>query len=167
MKTIALNPVPFPKDLLYTELRQGHVFINRFAETYFAHPKFSTEDAGKMTVLITSLREIGMESGAALMEIAQAIQTKDLYPCPVNTGLFLRLGWKDQPQSASTVLTGTHSAPDGSVTVFSEILEPDDAFPKGLYLRNTDGRLWLRGYICDSAYRFSGDDLFAFGTRRL
>ena len=33
---------------------------------------------------------------------------------------------------------------------------------KGLYLRNVDGKLWLRGYICDAAYRFPGDALFAF-----
>ena len=43
-----------------------------------------------------------------------------------------------------------------------EIIERDDELPKGLYLRNVDGRLWLRGYVCDSAYRFSSNDLFAF-----
>jgi hypothetical protein len=46
--------------------------------------------------------------------------------------------------------------------VLSEIIEQDDAFPKGLYLRNADGNLWLRGYICDDAYRFPGDAMFAF-----
>ena len=81
------------------------------------------------------------------------------HPC---TGLFLRLAWRDQPQSRNSVLSGTHSAPDLSVTVLSEIPEQSDAFPKGLYLRNVDGKLWLRGYICDAAYRFPGDTLFAF-----
>lgn len=64
------------------------------------------------------------------------------------------------------VLSGTHSSPDGAVTVLSELLEGDDAFPKGLYLRKVDGNLWLRGYVCDSAYRFPGDALFALEMRR-
>ena len=82
-------------------------------------------------------------------------------PCPENTGLFLRLAWKSQPQSRSSVLSGTHRSPEQSVVVLSEEMERDDAFPKGLYLRNADGILWLHGYAYDPAYRFSGADLFA------
>ena len=74
--------------------------------------------------------------------------------------------WTDQPQSQNSVLSGTHSSPDGAITVLSELLEGDDAFPKGLYLRKVDGNLWLRGYVCDSAYRFPGDALFALEMRR-
>ena len=48
----------------------------------------------------------------------------------------------------------------------SELLEGDDAFPKGLYLRKVDGGLWLRGYVCDPAYRFPGDALFALEIYR-
>ena len=79
-----------------------------------------------------------------------------------DTGFFLRLAWTDQPQSQNSTLTGTHGSPDQAVTVLSEIIEQNDTFPKGLYLRNVDGNLWLRGYVCDDAYRFPGDALFAF-----
>ncbi len=48
----------------------------------------------------------------------------------------------------------------------SEILEMDDAFPKGLYLRKVDSNLWLRGYVCDASYSFPGDALFAFQTHQ-
>ena len=48
------------------------------------------------------------------------------------------------------------------LTEVSEETKRDDAFPKGLYLRNADGILWLHGYAYDPAYRFSGADLFAF-----
>lgn len=34
--------------------------------------------------------------------------------------------------------------------------------PRSLYLRKVEGVLWLRGYVCDAAYRWLGDDLFAF-----
>ena len=115
-----------------------------------------------MTIAIASLREIGLENGATLNEIFQQIEKLGFKPCPTNTGLFLRFSWKNQPQSQNSILSRTHSSPEQAVVVLSERIETDDAFPKGLYLRNVDGRLWLRGYVCDAAYRFSGDDLFAF-----
>lgn len=115
-----------------------------------------------MTIVIASLREIGLENGAALNEIFQQTEKISLKPCPTNTGLFLRFTWKNQPQSQNAILSGTHSSPEQAVVVLSEIMERDDTFPKGLYLRNVDGRLWLRGYVCDSEYRFSSNDLFAF-----
>ena len=64
--------------------------------------------------------------------------------------------------SRNSVLSGTHRAPDQAVTVLTAVLEEDNDFPKGLYLRNADGKLWLRGYVCDAEHHFSGDDLFAF-----
>lgn len=69
---------------------------------------------------------------------------------------------KASPKAAASVLSGTHRSPEQSVVVLSEETERDDAFPKGLYLRNADGILWLHGYAYDPAYRFSGADLFAF-----
>ena len=162
MIKIELSPAAFPKEELSNRLTEENIRINRHAEAYFAHPGFSTELAGALSIAIVSLAEQGFSEGATLEEIADAIPEKGLAPCPVNAGLFLRLAWKDQDRSRNSVLTGTHSAPDGAVTVFSDILEKDDAFPKGLYLRNVDGELWLRGYVCDAEYRFPGDALFAF-----
>lgn len=108
------------------------------------------------------LEEIGLKNGVALHEIFRQAKKIGCRPCPENTGLFLRLAWKSQPQSRSSVLSGTHRSPEQSVVVLSEETERDDAFPKGLYLRNADGILWLHGYAYDPAYRFSGADLFAF-----
>ena len=118
-----------------------------------------------MTAAILSLEELGLERGASLDELFQLIKETQFAPCPPDTGFFLRLTWTDQPQSQDSVLTGTHRSPDQAVTVLSEPLERDDAFPKGLYLRKVDGHLWLRGYVCDSAYRFPGDALFALAIR--
>ena len=116
-----------------------------------------------MSVLIVSLAELGFENGATLNEILRKVsESAEFEPCPPNAGLFLRFAWKDQPESRNSVLSGTHEAPDLSVTVLSEPLEKDDSFPKGLYLRNVDGNLWLRGYICDDSYQFPKDALFAF-----
>ena len=166
MKRIALKTSPFPKDQIVRVLEEHNIFVNKYAEVFFSHPAFSTEHTEEMTIAVASLREIGLEDGATLNEIIQQLEKTGCGPCPVNTGLFLRLSWKDQPQSQNSVLSGTHRSPDQAVTVLSEIIERDDTFPKGLYLRNVDGRLWLRGYVCDSSYRFSGDDLFAFACSK-
>ena len=162
MEFITLKRNPFPKNRISHKLEEHDILINRYAEVFLAHPAFSTENTREMTIAIASLREIGLENGGTLNEIFRQIEKSGFKPCPINTGLFLRLAWKNQPQSQNSVLSGTHGSPDQAVVVLSEPIETEDAFPKGLYLRNVDGRLWLRGYVCDSAYRFSGDDLFAF-----
>ena len=162
MEFITLKRNPFPKNRISHKLVEHDILINRYAEVFLAHPAFSTENTREMTIAIASLREIGLENGGTLNEIFRQIEKSGFKPCPINTGLFLRFAWKNQPQSQNSVLSGTHGSPDQAVVVLSEPIETEDAFPKGLYLRNVDGRLWLRGYVCDSAYRFSGDDLFAF-----
>lgn len=129
---------------------------------FFAHPAFSTCGQMSKVIAVASLKEIGLEDGGTLNEIRNYVTASGYQLCPMSTGLFLRIAWTDQPESINAVLSGTHSAPDGSVTVLSENPETDDAFPKGLYLRNVEGQLWLRGYVCDQDYRFSGSDLFAF-----
>ena len=162
MEFITLKAVPFPKNQIFNKPEEQNILINRYAETFFAHPTFFTDHTREMTIAIASLQEIGFENGATLKEIFQQVEKLRLKPCPTNTGLFLRLLWKNQPQSQNTILSGTHCSPEQAVVVLSEPIERDDTFPKGLYLRNVEGRLWLRGYVCDSDYRFLSDDLFAF-----
>lgn len=162
MEFITLKPASFPKDQIMTRLEEHHVQINPYAREFFLHPAFSTSQPGEMTIAVASLQEIGLAHGGTLQEIFQQIGKCQLKPCPANAGLFLRLAWHHQPQSRSSVLSGTHRSPEQAVVVLSEPVEKDDAFPKGLYLRNVDGTLWLRGYVCDASYRFSCHDLFAF-----
>ena len=160
---MTLRPTPFPKSCIRVILDQHEIMVNHYAREYFAHPGFVTEQAEETILTIVSLREIGLEHGATLAEISRQIEKKGFLPCLANTGLFLRLVWKHQQQSNNSILTGTHDAPDQAVMVFSELLERDDAFPKGLYLCNVNGQLWLRGYTCDSLYRFPADAMFAIG----
>lgn len=164
MLRISIKRVPCKADQALQKLKEQSILINHYAEEYISHPRFSAGQPGEMTVTIASLKELGLKNGATLDELFRHIQGTRLTPCPPDTGLFLRLAWTDQPQSHNAVLTGTHGSPDQAVTVLSETLETDDAFPKGLYLRNVAGALWLRGYVCDSGYRFPDDSLFAFET---
>lgn len=163
MKEITVKAEPFAREHLAGILKSNDIHINAYAEMLFAHPAFSTECVpSEVRVVIASLRELGFVHGAFLNEIFDCLPAYGLRPCHLNTGLFLRLAWQDQKQSRDSLLSGSHRAPDSAVTVLSRPPEENDAFPKGLYLRNVDGRLWLRGYICDASYRWSADDLFAF-----
>lgn len=162
MLRISIKRVPMTPDQSLRKLEEHGILINHYAEQYISHPRFSAGRPGEMTVAVTSLEELGLERGATLDELFRHIKGTQFSPCPPDTGFFLRLAWTDQPQSQNSILTGTHSSPNRAVTVLSEMLETDDAFPKGLYLRRVDGNLWLRGYVCDSAYSFPGDALFAF-----
>ncbi len=162
MRKIILKIKPFPVEQIPNLLKEHGILLNHYAKEFFAHPCFSIGPSGETTVTIASLQEIGLENGATISDIFTHISKIGLKACAVSTGLFLRLAWTDQPQSRNSILSGTHSIPDQAVTVLSEIIDQDDTFPKGLYLRNVDGNLWLRGYICDDTYRFPGDAMFAF-----
>ena len=162
MMVFLIKRIPLTKDQALQKLKERGILINHYAEEFISHPRFSVGQPEEMRITVSSLKELGLEKGAALGELFQHIRGTRLKPCPPDSGLFLRLAWTDQPQSRNSVLTGTHASPDRAVTVLSEMLEIDDAFPKGLYLRSVAGALWLRGYVCDSEYRFPGDALFAF-----
>ena len=158
---LSINRVPMTSEQCLQMLKERGILTNHYAQRFISHPCFSAKEPGEMTVAIASLEELGLEGGASLDELFRHITGTQFSPCPSDTGLFLRLAWTDQPQSQNSILTGTHSSPDQAVTVLSELLENDYAFPKGLYLRNVDGDLWLRGYVCDSSYRFPDDAIFA------
>lgn len=162
MKIFTLKRETLTAEQMITKLKERGVLFNRYAEEYIAHPHFSAGKPGEVTAAVVTLRELGLEEGATLEQLFQHIRTTRFRPCPPDTAFFLRLAWTDQPQSENAVLTGTHHSPDRAVMVFSEALEADDSFPKGLYLRRLGSDLWLRGYVCDSEYRFPGDALFAF-----
>lgn len=162
MRQMVLTTGSFPKDQILNELEKHDIRFNRYAEEYFSHPRFRSDHSRTFTVTIASLQEIGFDTGATLPEIFRSLPEAGLKPCSPETGLFLRLIWTDQPKSSNAILSGTHEAPDQAVTVLSEILDNSDDFPKGLYLRNVDDVLWLRGYICNSEYRFPGESIFAF-----
>ena len=164
MRQMTITTGIISKDQILNKLEEHNICINRYAEEFFSHPRFCVENSRRLTVTIAALSEIGFDNGAILADIFQRLPKVGLKPCSPETGLFLRLAWTDQPKSSNAILSGTHEAPDQAVTVLSDIFEQNDAFPKGLYLRNIDGVLWLRGYICDPGYRFPGDAMFAFET---
>ena len=166
MQEIAVTTWPIPKSRILKVLKTNDVCINEYAKTYMNHSRFQTEGVpSHITVVLCSLRELGLENGAVYADIFSKAIELGLYPCQPSTGLFLRLSYLNQAQSKDSILSGTHHSPDSAVTVLSEFFEKDDNFPKGLYLRNVDGTLWLRGYVCDETYTWSSEDVFVFEKR--
>ena len=163
MQEITVTTWSIPKSEILTVLKTNNICINVYAKVYMNHSRFQTKGVrSRIRVVLSSLQELGLENGAVYADIFSRANEMGLYPCQPSTGLFLRLSYLNQAQSKDSVLSGTHHSPDSSVTVLSDFLEKDDSFPKGLYLRNVDGILWLRGYICDETYSWSLEDVFAF-----
>lgn len=162
MNEITLNIKSLDKEALMAQLDEKGICLNKYAEIYMAHTGFQKPFEEKVKIVLCSLAELGAPDGCHFSEIFSLAENAGLRPCRPWTGPFLRLEMTGQEMSKNGGLSGQHRAPDGAVTVFSRPLEGDDDFPKGLYLRNVDGKLWLRGYVCDEGHLWSGGDIFAF-----
>ena len=125
MNQMTLKTKSLSFDQVCNLLKEHGIFTNHYAEEYFSHPRFSIGHSEEITVTIASLREIGLENGATLDEIFLHISKIGFQPCAPSTALFLRLVWKDQPQSQNSILSGTHNSPNQAVTVLSEIIEKE------------------------------------------
>lgn len=161
MQTLIIPTFPVSLEELPQLLQSRGVHLNDYARTFLAHPAVAAQPLPEtMRIVLCSVEEMGLTQGATLPEILRQARAAGFLPCHPLTGVFLRLTLH-QPVSTNSVLTGTHCAPQGSITVLSDPIGPDDDFPKGLYLRHVDGTLWLRGYRCDDVHRWSPEDVFA------
>lgn len=158
MRHLRVPTRPFSPELL----EKSGIHLNEYARIYLQHPVLRLKELPEHFhfVLLTPA-ELGYAEGCTFRQLIDQAHTFGLSPCHPMAAVFLRLHLTEQSESENTILTGTHRAPDGSITVLSEPLSHDDAFPKGLYLRNVSGRLWLRGYVCDADFLWSASDVFA------
>ena len=158
MRHLRVPTCPYSPELL--ENRGIH--LNEYARTYLQHPILRLKELpDHFNFVLLTPAELGYAEGCTFRQLIDRARTFGLSPCHPMAAVFLRLHLTEQSESENTILTGTHRAPDGSITVLSEPLSHDDAFPKGLYLRNVSGRLWLRGYVCDADFLWSASDVFA------
>lgn len=152
-----------PRRTIPSTLESYGIQMNDYARIYMNHRDFQTGTTPHpVRLMVISLEELGFKNGATFPEIIGAAQKRSLYPCAPAVGVYLRLNMTKQKVSKNSILTGTQEAPEGAITVISHLLEMDSGFPRGLYLRNVDGTLWLRGYTCDDEYRWKPSDVFAF-----
>jgi hypothetical protein len=148
-------------------LRQGGVQLNAYAEELFASDLFAVSAAPRaVRITAVPVESLGFAEGAVMSDILPKAAELGLVPCPLELGPYLRLQYQDQPESGDAQLSGGGRAPDGSVTVVSEPLTSDEAFPKGFYLRRVNGALWLRAYRCGPDHIWSPQDNLVFAATR-
>ena len=146
---------------LRTALRAGDVLLNAHAETLLDHAVFDPRDPEEIRLVVRDVGGLGFAEGATLPDVYAAARALGLSLCPADTGPYLRLAWKSQPNAPDSVLSAGRS-PAGALKVASAPLSDDVEYPKGFYLRVVDHQQWLRGYRCDDEYVYEPGDRFAF-----
>lgn len=150
------------KSQLIDKMHQQNILMNELGKKLFADDNFTTTvDPYVFKTVELSLRDLGLPEGGTLVEIYRRANQLGLELCPLELGPYLRLGYLDQPEGFLDSQQ-QNQAPNGFITVASKILIEDDNFPKGFYLRQINGELWLRGYVCDDQHVWDPNDRFIF-----
>lgn len=151
------------KSELLQKLRTHSIMLNEYAEKIFSDDKFTTsEKSFDLKTVELTVKDFGFSEGATMPQLFNRARELGLNLCPLELGPHLRLKYLDQQEGNAVNVTTQNHAPSGSVTIASEILSEDDHFPKGFYLRNIDGVLWLRGYVTDDLHVWNLEDRFIF-----
>lgn len=152
---------PSTKEELLHDLKEQGIHLNTYAEQLLDSEFYDYTCAKTYHLTIVTPTELGFTQPPNHPELFHHAQELCYELCPLELGPHFRMSWLTQPPSNNSVLSGQRKGPDSAVTVCSPVLSSDNYFPKGLYLRNVDGVLWLRGYICDDEYKVDLTDRFA------
>ncbi len=142
------------------KLHDAHIHLNQHAVTLLSNDLVTSSEVTHTDIYIASVRDIGFTNGATLPQVTERVMALGYQSCMLELAIYLRLIYTTQP--AANVDNNSSGAPQGSLTVLSKPLRADDEYPKGLYLRNIDDQLWLRGYRCSNDHVWSPDDMFLF-----
>lgn len=148
---------------LMSKLHQQGILMNEYAEQLLLDERFITaEKKGTIQIVELTIRDLDFPEGATMPQILERANALELALCPVELAPHLRLAYFNQPEGNTEVPVRKRQAPLGSITIASEPISRDDEFPKGFYLRNTEGKLWLRGYVADDLHVWNPNDHFIF-----
>lgn len=127
--------------------------FNKYAETLLGSSYFQVSENKSLVKLVkVSLSDLEFKEEPFFVDICRAALDKGLSLCPLELGAFLRLEYLEQPE-------GTY------LTIASKTPNDDREYPNGFYIRNFDGKLWLRGYRSDDDYPWPIDSKFIFISR--
>jgi hypothetical protein len=135
---------------LIHQLTEANVHFNKYAPILFESAAF-TPDSPIEQVKLVKLKFSDMELNevCSYENIVERGLAMGLKICPMHLGAFLRLNYIDQPEGP--YLTVVSSDPMG-----------DENYPTGFYLRNHEGKLWLRGYRAKGETEWPPDQEFIF-----
>jgi len=125
---------------LQERLRKADIHFNEYAEILFQDPLFEIDPIlKKVTLAKVNLTGLSLEKSSTFEEIVRAAKECELNLCPMFLAAFLRLEYLDQPEGPY-------------LTIASKKPISEEKYPCGFYLRNLDGKLWLRGYFASDDY---------------
>lgn len=138
------------KENLLQKITAAGVQFNKYADILFEHPQFSPSEESK-TVKLVKLKssDLGLDNPCSFKELAARASDKGLKLCPLYLAAFLRLEYLDQPEGPY-------------LTIASSKPENDENYPNGLYIRNFEKVLWLRGYRADDFCEWPPHNEFIF-----
>lgn len=152
-----------PREALLRALHEAGVRLNAHAATLLDHPVFDRPAGQDLRFVERTVGDLGLQAGGTRSEVVAAARTSGLELCPAVSGPYLRLAAMHQTNAPDSVLSAGR-APTGALHVVSEPLSDDDSYPKGFYLRVVDHQPWLRGFRCDSTYRWDPEQRLALVT---
>ncbi|MCL8538626.1 hypothetical protein M9991_17300 [Chryseobacterium gallinarum] len=142
----------FDKKALLSQFKILDIRINGYGKALLKSPlyKFSFPDE-MIKITEVCLWDIGFRNGATFSEIEGFIESGPYDYCPVEFAPYIRLSYLKQPISG---FCDKNKHPTDASIIFSKPFLMDDTFPKGFYIRNIHGKLWLRGFLCSKDYHF-------------
>lgn len=147
---VTLDVDTMPRPRLLESLQEGRIQLNEAAATLLDDAIFDCPKPESVTVVERSVSDLGLLRGAVLPQIFEAAQDRGLQLCPPTLAPYLRLVVRSQATAPDAVMS-SGKAPSGSLTVAAPLLQGDEDYPKGFYLRVITGQTWLRGYRCSGA----------------
>lgn len=138
------------KEQLLQQLSDAGIQFNKYAHILFDHPQFSPPAQAEQVKLVkVTLSTLGLADSCSFEEFSNRSAVLGLKLCPLYLAAFLRLSYLDQP-------AGPY------LTIASVKPEEDENYPNGLYLRNFENVLWLRGYRSDGFADWPSENEFIF-----
>jgi hypothetical protein len=163
MRKMNINVFPIVKSDIFKLLNDNDIYINDYCKKYIEHEKFNfSEIEEERKIIIMTLEEMGFTEPVTQPEIMNKAKELGYKLCEPSMGVYLRLVYRNQRNSNNSILRGQHKSPDDAIQIVSKLLESDFTFPRGLYIRKVDNKLWLRGYICDDEHEISIENEMAF-----
>lgn len=146
-------------------LREHSVQFNQAAEDLFHDNRFQPKsEAREIGIRARSVLDLGFPAGATYEQLLEQASAVGLAECPLELGPYLRLQTLDQPAISVEGTPTKGKAPLGAITIASMPICESEETPKGFYLRQVDGTLWLRGYWSGVDHVWSPEDVLVFAV---
>ena len=138
------------KENLIQQLILSGIQFNEFTQILFEHSSFSPGGESESVQLVkVKLSDLGLTNPCPFQTIVDKALSLGLKLCPLSLAASLRLEYLDQPEGPF-------------LTIASKKPEQNEYYPSGFYLRNSEGSLWLRGYLATGDTEWPDENEFVF-----